>query len=95
MVHFERKLMRMRFYRLEFNAAVWETYSIEMLRTYVVLKLLLSGTLLLLKMLQKNGQPATAAMHGPHNVFDIGHCTVIHCDAGGVSLVDQWNAEKI
>ena len=29
---------------------------------------------------------AIAAMHG---VFDIGHCTVIHCDAGGVSLVDQ------
>ena len=28
-------------------------------------------------------------MHGPHNVFDIGHCTVIHCDAGGVSLVDK------
>ena len=23
-----------------------------------------------------------------HTVFDIGHCTVIHCDAGGVSLVD-------
>ena len=33
-------------------------------------------------------------MHGPHSVFDIGHCTVIHCDAGGVSLVDQWKAEK-
>ena len=27
--------------------------------------------------------------HGPHSVFDIGHCTVMHCDAGGVSLVDQ------
>ena len=26
--------------------------------------------------------------------FDIGHCTVIHCDARGVSLVDQWKAEK-
>ena len=26
--------------------------------------------------------------------FDIGHCTVIHCDAGGVSLVNQWKAEK-
>ena len=33
--------------------------------------------------------PAIAAMHGPHSVFDIGHCTVIHCDAGGVALVDQ------
>ena len=33
-------------------------------------------------------QPAIAAMHGPHSVFEIGHCTVIHCDAGGVSLVD-------
>ena len=33
--------------------------------------------------------PAIAAMHGPHSVFDIGHYTVIHCDAGGVSLVDQ------
>ena len=32
---------------------------------------------------------AIAAMHGPHSVFDIGHCTVIHCDAEGVSLVDQ------
>ena len=30
-----------------------------------------------------------AAMHGPHSVFNIGHCTVIHCDAGGVSMVDQ------
>ena len=30
-----------------------------------------------------------AAMHGPHNVFDIGHCMVIHGDAGSVSLVDQ------
>ena len=30
---------------------------------------------------QKNcaDEPARAAMHGPH----IGHCTVIHCDAGG------------
>ena len=34
-------------------------------------------------------EPAIAAMHGPHSVFDIGQCTVIHCDAGGVSLVDQ------
>ena len=34
-------------------------------------------------------QPAIAAMHGPHSVFDIGHCTAIHRDAGSVSLVDQ------
>ena len=40
-------------------------------------------------------KPAIAAMHGRHSVFDIGHCTVIHCDAGGVSLVDQLKAEKI
>ena len=33
-------------------------------------------------------------MHGPHSVFDIGHHTVIHCDANGVPLVDQWKAEK-
>ena len=33
-------------------------------------------------------------MHGPHSVFDISHRTVIHCDGGGVSLVDQWKAEK-
>ena len=26
---------------------------------------------------------------GPHSVFDIGHCTVVHFDAGGVSLVDK------
>ena len=37
----------------------------------------------------KRMKPAIAAMHGPHNVFDIDHYTVIHCDAGGVSLVDQ------
>ena len=35
------------------------------------------------------GKPTIAAMYGPQSVFDIGHCTVIHCDAGGVSLVDQ------
>ena len=34
-------------------------------------------------------QPAIAAMHGPHSDFDICHCTTIHCDAGGVSPVDQ------
>ena len=28
------------------------------------------------------------------SVSDIGDCTVIHCDAGGVSLVDQWKEEK-
>ena len=33
---------------------------------------------------------ASAAMHGPpHSVVDIGHCTVMHCDAGGMSMVDQ------
>ena len=37
----------------------------------------------------KVGLPAIAAMHGPHSVFDIGHGTEIHCDAGGMSLVDQ------
>ena len=37
-----------------------------------------------------NSKPAIAAMHGPHSGFDLGHCTVIHCDVGGVSsLVDQ------
>ena len=34
-------------------------------------------------------KPAIAAMHDPHSVFDIGHGTVIHCDAGGVTLVEQ------
>ena len=33
--------------------------------------------------------PAIAAMHGPHSVSEFGHCTVIHCDTGGVSLDDQ------
>ena len=33
-------------------------------------------------------------MHGPHSVFDIGHCTIIYCDAGSASLVDQWKAEE-
>ena len=36
-----------------------------------------------------DSKPAFAAMHGPHSALDIGHCTVIHCNAGGVSLVDQ------
>ena len=32
---------------------------------------------------KENAKPAIiAAMHGPHSDFDIGHCTVIHCDAG-------------
>ena len=39
-------------------------------------------------------KPAISAMHGLHSFFCIGHCIVIHCDAGGVSLVDQWKAEK-
>ena len=38
-------------------------------------------------------EPVIAAMHGPHSIFKIGHYTVIHCDGGGVSLVDQWKAE--
>ena len=36
-------------------------------------------------------KPAIAAIP---SVFDIGQCMVIHCDAGGVSLVDQRKAEK-
>ena len=44
--------------------------------------------------MQNKTEPAVAAMHGPHSVFDIGHCTVIHCDTGSVSLVDQHKAEK-
>ena len=39
-------------------------------------------------------KPAIAAMHGPHSVFDIGHCTVIHCDDGGVSLVDHRSTDQ-
>ena len=35
-----------------------------------------------------SNEPAIAAMHGPFSVFDIGLCTVIHFDDGGVSLVD-------
>ena len=34
-------------------------------------------------------KPAIAAMHGPRSVFNTGCCTITHCDAGGVSLVDQ------
>ena len=37
---------------------------------------------------------AIAPMHGPHSVFDIGHYTVIHCDAGGVSLVTNEKQRK-
>ena len=33
-------------------------------------------------------------MHGPHSVSDIGLCMVIHCDAGGVSLVDNEKQRK-
>ena len=32
---------------------------------------------------KSKAKSAIAAMHGKHSVFDIGHCTVIHCDAGG------------
>ena len=42
-----------------------------------------------LSVLVMKSKSAIAAMHSPHSVFDIGHCSVIHCDAGGVSLVDQ------
>ena len=31
---------------------------------------------------KSTGKPAHAAMHSPHSVFDIGHVTVLHCDAG-------------
>ena len=34
-------------------------------------------------------EPAIAAMHGPLGVVDIGHCTVTHCDGGGLSLINQ------
>ena len=37
----------------------------------------------------KKKTTAIAAMRSPHSVFDIGHCTVIHCDAGDVLLFDQ------
>ena len=30
-----------------------------------------------MKKTEKGVKPAIAAMHGPHSVFDIGHCTVI------------------
>ena len=31
---------------------------------------------------------------GPHSVFDIGDCTIMHCVAGCMSLVGQGEAEK-
>ena len=35
-------------------------------------------------------------MHGPHSVFDIGHSTVIHCDAVGCRCLtnEKRKAEK-
>ena len=39
--------------------------------------------------IKKGRESAISAMHGPHSVFDFGHCTVIHCDAGGMSLIEQ------
>ena len=42
----------------------------------------------------KFSKPAIAAMHGPHGVFDIGQCTVIHCDAGGVSWLTNEKQRK-
>ena len=50
---------------------------------------LLSSLLEQIKSPEYETEPAIAAMHGPHSVFDIGHGTVIYCDAGDVSLVDQ------
>ena len=41
-----------------------------------------------------HAQNIIAVMHGPHSVFDIGHCTVIHRDAGSVSLVAQSKEDK-
>ena len=37
---------------------------------------------------------AIAPMHGPHSIFDTSHCTVIHRDGRGVSLVDPKKGEK-
>ena len=48
----------------------------------------------MLSQTRKLYKPAFAAVHRPHSVFDIGHGTVIHCNARGVSLVDQWQADK-
>ena len=39
-------------------------------------------------------KPAIAAMHGPHSVFDIGQCTVIHCDAEGVPWLTNEKLRK-
>ena len=33
-------------------------------------------------------EPAIAALHGRHTISHFGHCTVMHCVIGGVSLVD-------
>ena len=43
---------------------------------------------------EKRKQPAIAAMHGPHNVFDIGRCTVIHCDTGGCRWLTNEKQRK-
>ena len=39
-------------------------------------------------------EPAIATMHDPRDVFDIGHCTVIHCDAEGVSWLTNEKQRK-
>ena len=62
-------------------------HNIDFLRSKPKMKLSVFGH----NMFEK---PAIAAMHGPHSVFDMGHCTIIHGNAGGVSLVDQRKAEK-
>ena len=36
-------------------------------------------------------ESAIAAMHGPHSVFNIGHCTVKHCDSGAVC---RWSTNE-
>ena len=54
-----------------------------MLEPRILLKLIVHDILLLYQ--NQLWKPAIAAMHGPHSVFDIGQCTVVHCDAGGVS----------
>ena len=61
------------------------------LRSHLLVSLFCNFDILILSIVfvKKISIPAIAAMHGPHSVFDIDHCNVIHCDAGGVSLVNQ------
>ena len=39
----------------------------------------------------KNDKTSYCSHARPKRVFDIGHCMVIHYDAGGVSLVEEKN----